>query len=55
MSQHIGILDDESIEYLLKTGATPEKIVEFCKDNKIKVDKRKVYRIALKLAKYGEI
>ena len=48
-SQHMGKLSDSSIEYLLKQGIKPNKIIEFCKKNKIKVDESKVYKIALKL------
>jgi len=48
-TQHMGKLSDSSIEYLLKLGVKPNKIIEFCKKNKIKVDESKVYKIALKL------
>ena len=48
-SQHMGKLSDSSIEYLLKQGIKPNRIIEFCKKNKIKVDESKVYKIALKL------
>ena len=50
-TQHIGKLSDSSIEYLLKLGVKPNRIIEFCKKNKIKVDESKVYKIALKLIK----
>jgi len=50
-SQHMGKLSDSSIEYLLKQGVKPNKIIEFCKKNKIKVDESKVYKIALKLVR----
>ena len=54
-TQHMGKLSDSSIEYLLTQGVKPDKILEFCKKNKIKVDKSKVYRIALKLVREGEL
>ena len=50
-SQHMGKLSDSSIEYLLKQGVKPNKIIEFCKKNKIRVDESKVYKIALKLVR----
>lgn len=50
-SQHMGKLSDSSIEYLLSLGVKPGRIIEFCKNNRIKVDESKVYRIALKLEK----
>ena len=50
-SQHMGKLSDSSIEYLLKLGVKPNRIIEFCKKNKIKVDESKVYKIALKLVR----
>ena len=53
-SQHVGKLSDESIEYLLSQGLSPDRIIEFCRRNKIKVNKSKVYRIALKLVKNEE-
>ena len=48
-SQHMGKLSDSSIEYLLRQGVKPNKIIEFCKKNRIKVDESKVYKMALKL------
>lgn len=53
-SQHMGKLSDSSIEYLLKLGVKPNRIIEFCKKNKIKVDESKVYKIALKLVREEE-
>ena len=53
-TQHMGKLSDSSIEYLLKLGVKPNKIIEFCKKNKIKVDESKVYKIALKLVREEE-
>jgi len=47
----MGKLSDSSIEYLLKLGVKPNRIIEFCKKNKIKVDESKVYKIALKLVR----
>jgi len=49
--QHMGRLSEQSIEHLLRQGIKPDKIIEFCKENKIKVDESKVYKIALKLIK----
>jgi len=51
--EHMGKLSDKSIEYLLSLGIKPSRIVEFCKENKIKVDESKVYRIATKMMKEG--
>ena len=48
-TQHMGKLSDSSIEYLLKQGIKPDRIIEFCSENKIKVNKSKVYKIALRL------
>ena len=53
-TQHMGKLSDSSIEYLLKQGVKPNKIIEICKKNKIKVDESKAYKIALKLIKEEE-
>ena len=50
-TQHMGKLSDSSVEYLLKQGVKLNKIIEFCKKNKIKVDESKAYKIALKLIK----
>ena len=50
-SQHVGKLSEGSIEYLLLQGIKPDRIIEFCGRNGIKVDKSKVYKIALKLVK----
>jgi len=47
-------LSDGSVEYLLSQGLSPDRIIEFCRRNKIKVNKSKVYRIALKLVKSEE-
>jgi len=52
-TQHVGKLSDGSIEYLLRLGVSPKRIVEFCRENGIKVDERKVYRIAVKLVRGG--
>jgi len=46
---HMGKLGDSSIEYLLSIGVKPDEIISFCKSERIKVDKSKVYKIALKL------
>jgi len=46
---HMGKLSDESVEYLLSIGVKPDDIIEYCKSERIKVDKPKVFKIALRL------
>lgn len=48
-SQHAGKLSESSVKYLLEIGIKPNKLIEYCKENKIKLDESKVYRTALKL------
>jgi hypothetical protein len=52
---HLGKLSESSIEYLLELGVKPDKIVQFCKREKIKVDESKVFRIALKMVREGRL
>ena len=54
-TQHVGRLSEGSIEYLLSQGVSPEKLIQFCKENKIKVDESKVYKIAVRMVKEGKI
>jgi len=54
-TQHVGKLSDGSVEYLLEQGVNPKRIVEFCRRNRVKVDEKKVYRIAIKLVRDGRI
>ena len=53
--EHMGKLSDGSIEYLLSVGVKPSRIIEFCRENKIKIDESKVYRIATKMMKEGRL
>jgi len=55
MNEHVGKLSDQSIEYLLSQGVKPDRIVEFCRRNRVKVDEKKVYKIALKMVREGKI
>lgn len=50
-SQHAGKLSDSSIEWLLKQGVKPNRIVEWCKKNRVKVDESKIWKIARKMMK----
>ncbi len=54
-NEHVGKLSDGSIEHLLLNGVKPDKIIKFCRENRIEVDERKVWRIATKLAGEGKI
>ncbi len=54
-SQHVGKLSESSVEYLLSQGVKLDKIIKFCKENRIKVDESKVYRIAVKMVREGKI
>jgi hypothetical protein len=48
---HLGKLSESSIEYLLELGVKPNKIIEFCRREKVKVDESKVYKIAVKMVR----
>ena len=48
-NSHMGKLSDKSVEYLLSIGVKPDAIIEYCKSERIKVDKSKVFKIALRL------
>ena len=50
-NSHMGKLSDKSVEYLLSIGVKPDAIIEYCKSERIKVDKSKVFKIALRLVR----
>ncbi len=54
-SQHVGKLSESSVRYLLSQGVKPDRIIQFCKENRIKVDTSMVYRVAVRMVKEGEL